>query len=124
MGNRGKVVPVELRRKILLRLEVEQERYVRHGHADWFLFEFRGEYLYIGVREDSGFSGRGISDSPLCRLRFLGDPDVWALEVYTGTPPTSTPGKVSSPSRGERRKSALPWRPTSTSFSTPRSTPE
>ncbi len=79
---RGAVIPGGVREVVLARIEPEQQRYIASGAASGFAFEWKGEYLYIGSREGADFRGGQRRLSPLCRLRFTGDPERWGFEIY------------------------------------------
>jgi hypothetical protein len=68
--------------EVLLRLEPEQRRYLRAGVAQAFEFTFKGEYLYMGARSRRGWLSPTIASSPLCRLRYTGDTELWQMEMY------------------------------------------
>jgi hypothetical protein len=81
-GKAARPIPREVREAVLARLEPEQRRYVESGDVASFAFSFRGGYLYVASRSPAGPWGGARTPQPMCRLRYTGDIENWAFELW------------------------------------------
>lgn len=74
-------IPPQLKESVLARLAAHGHRYIVYG-VEEVIGQFRGPYLYVSYVEESVGLPIQRRPSPLCRLRYTGDPEYWEFQIY------------------------------------------